>query len=217
MKKGFLFLLIIIVLAACSNDGEKIVVEKEDSQPKDSSNVAQQESDSALDDEKETTKGKEKELTKEKNNTVAPGENLLKEDIVFEYEDGDIVMTIDLAEFTREFTTSTGEDTRDETLDSKILLHLKGTISNDTVNSFSYGNQLGKIRFKVIYDDKHEFDFYATSESLDGSKFEGSSIDPLQEQVIHMYSAVPLPVSERDNSLVLIITDKDGEHEIVLR
>lgn len=219
IRMGFL-ISIIVILAACSNDSDKDSGEKDISQPSNSSKVEPVEpveSENLIEDEKEPEVEKEKKSSEENTHAVASGENLLTEDLVFEYEEGDIVMTIDHAEFTREFTTSTGEDTRDENLDSKILLHLQGKINNDSVESFSYGHQLGQVKFKFVYDDKHEFDTYAATESLDGSKFEGANIDPLQEQIIHIYAAVPLPVSERDNSLVLIITDSDGDHEVVLR
>lgn len=65
--------------------------------------------------------------------------------------------------------------------ESEIYLHLTGKISNHTLESFNYGHQLAPVKFKAIYDNKHEFDFLATTESLDGTKFGGASIDSLQE------------------------------------
>ena len=218
MKKRILFLglSLSIILGACVANNDEIPKEKDT--PKANNPLEVSETAKAENNNKET-KTKEsqpKEEVKGKN-SVPQGENLLKEDIVFEYEDGDVVMTINHAEFTKEFASSSGEDTRSIISDKEIYLHLTGTISNDTLDSFSYGHNFGTVRFKAIYDNKHEFDFLATTESLNGSKLEGSSIDSLQEQTIHIYSQMPLPVSERDNSLVLVVIDSEGEHEIVLR
>ena len=210
----FLLISLSVILAACSGD-DKASDEKDVSKPENSPNVEQEESDNSLEDNKDTGKGNID--SKDKSNATPLEENLLTEDLVFEYENGDVVMTINHAEFTKEFTATTGEDSISESLDTNILFHLQGTISNDTVDSFNYGHQMSQIKFKVLYDDKHEFQALAATESLDGSKFEGASIQPLQEQIIHIYAAVPLPVAERDKSLVLIISDNDGDHEIDLR
>ncbi|MDF2065530.1 hypothetical protein [Bacillus sp. Cr_A10] len=223
MKKAFLFLgvSITMILAACG-DTKESTEDKEVSDANVSTEVSATETVNAEDsdqkDETEKTENKSEDKADGTSSKALPqGENLLKEDSVFEYEDGDIVMTINHAEFTKEFASSTGDDKRSIISDKEIYLHLSGTISNDTLDSFSYGHQLGSVKFKAIYDNKHEFDFLATTESLDGSKLEGASIDSLQEQNFHLYSQVPLPVSERDNSLVLVVIDSEGEHEIVLR
>lgn len=217
MKKSIAVLLasLTIILAACSDDGEVAVAENENDKHTEEKNIKS----NAVQTETADTEKVENKTEKEESNTTKqiPGENILKEDIVFEYEDGDIVITLNHAEFTKEFTTSTGADPHSIIADSEIYLHVTGKISNDTLNSFSYGNPLAPVKFKAIYDNKHEFEFTATTESLDGSKFGASSIDSLQEQTIHLYTKVPVPVSERDNSLVFVVTDSEGEHEIVLR
>lgn len=219
MKKSFAVLLaaLTIILAACSNDGEVAVAEKENEQLSEEKNgVSNVEQNEPANTEKAENKTESEEAEKS-TNTQAPGENILKEDIVLEYEDGDVVITLDHAEFTKEFTTSTGADPHSIIADSEIYLHLTGKISNDTMNLFHYGHTLAPVRFKAIYDNKHEFDFLATTESLDGTKFDGASIDSLQEQTIHLYAQVPMPISERDNSLVFVIVDSEGEREVVLR
>ncbi|MFJ8066309.1 hypothetical protein ACIQYS_17040 [Psychrobacillus sp. NPDC096426] len=218
MKKSFVALLasLTIVLAACSNDGEVAVAENENEKlPEENNTESNVEQNETVNTEKVVDKTESKE--EKSTNTQEPGENLLKEDIVLEYENGDVVITLNHAEFTKEFTTSTGADPRSIIADSEIYLHLTGKISNDTLNLFHYGHKLAPVRFKAIYDNKHEFDFLATTESLDGTKFDGASIDSLQEQTIHLYAQVPMPVSERDNSLVFVIVDSEGEHEVVLR
>lgn len=217
MKKSIAVILasLTIILAACSDDGEVAVAENENDKHIEEKSIKS----NAVQTETADTEKVENKTEKEESNTTKqiPGENILREDIVFEYEDGDIVITLNHAEFTKEFTTSTGADPRSIIADSEIYLHVTGKISNDTLNSFSYGNPLAPVKFKAIYDNKHEFEFTATTESLDGSEFGASSIDSLQEQTIHLYAKVPMPVSERDNSLVFVIIDSDGEHEIVLR
>ncbi|MEI4769998.1 hypothetical protein WAX74_10135 [Psychrobacillus sp. FJAT-51614] len=223
MKKAILFLGISLtmILASCG-DTDESTEDKDVSDTSVTTEVSATETTNVEDgeqkEETENTEEKSEVNSDDKSTKAIPqGENLLKEDIVFEYEDGDIVMTINHAEFTKEFASSTGDDKRSIISDKEIYLHLSGSISNDTLDSFSYGHQLGSVKFKAIYDNKHEFDFLATTESLDGSKLEGASIDSLQEQTFHLYSQVPLPVSERDNSLVFVVIDSEGEHEITLR
>lgn len=165
-----------------------------------------------------TKKDEKEEPANQDEHAVSTGDNLLSKNLVYEYNDGDIVLTLDLAEFTTEYTTATGEDIRKKNIaESEILFHLKGKVNNDTLESFSYGHQLGQVTFKLIYDNKHEFELLGTTESPDGSKFVGASVDSLQEQIIHLFTNVPVPVSEGDKSLVLVITDSDGDHEEVLR
>ena len=67
------------------------------------------------------------------------------------------------------------------------------------------------------YDNEHEFELLGATESTDGSKFEGANIYSLQEQIIHLSTNVPVAVSESDKSLVLVISDSEGEHEEILR
>ena len=218
MKKSFDVLLasLTIVLAACGNDGEVAVAEKENEQLSEEKNMMSNvEQNEPVNTEKVENKTESKEA-KKSTNTQAPGENILKEDIVLEYEDGDVVITLDHAEFTKEFTTSTGADPRSIIADSEIYLHVTGKISNDTLNLFHYGHTLAPVRFKAIYDNKHEFDFIATTESLDGTKFGGASIDSLQEQTIHLYTKVPYTSFRTCNSLVFVIVDSEGEYEVVL-
>ncbi|MFJ5770929.1 hypothetical protein [Psychrobacillus sp. NPDC093180] len=219
MKKSIAILLTLlaIVLAACSNDGEVAVAENENKKlTEEVDNPSKEKQNKPINTEKAVNNTESK--VEEKNPEAQPlGENLLKEDIVLEYEDGDVIMTLDHAEFTKEFTTSTGADPHSIMTDSEIYLHLTGKVSNDTMETFHYGHSFGSVSFKAIYDNKHEFDFIATTESLDGTEFGASNVDSLQEQTIHLYAKVPLPISERDNSLVLVAVDSEGEHEVVLR
>lgn len=219
MKKKFLFLFVslIVLLAACSKDSEKAPGDKEVAKPDQPPETEQKEPDNKMEEENKEDDDQE-EPAKKDEPAVATGDNLLAKDLVFEYNDGDTVLTLDLAEFTTEYTTATGEETRKKnSAESEILFHVKGKVNNDTLNSFSYGHQLGQVTFKLIYDNKHEFELLGTAESPDGSKFVGASVDSLQEQIIHLSTNVPVPVSEGDKSLILVITDSDGDHEEVLR
>lgn len=137
--------------------------------------------------------------------------------MVIEYEEGDVVMTINLVEFTKEFSTANGEETRDNSVDSETLIHVQGVISNDTVNRFEVAHPMAGVKFKLLYDNKHEFELTGATESPDGSTFDGSGVLPLEEQTFHLYKNIPLPVSETDKPLVLVIMDQDGEREIELR
>ncbi|SDO15137.1 hypothetical protein SAMN05518871_11128 [Psychrobacillus sp. OK028] len=215
MKKVMLFVVasISLMLAACGEDSDVATVEKEvaEATQTETANAEQPENDT------KATEEKKEENKDEVANNLAHGENILKENIVFEYEDGDVVMTIDHAEFTKEVATSTGASPRNIISDKEIFLHLTGTISNDTMEAFQYGHQLAGVKFKAIYDNKHEFDFLADTESLDGSKFQGASIDPLEEQKIHIYAQVPLAIAQPDKSLTLIVLDSEGEHEVFIR
>lgn len=224
MKKKFMFLLVslIVLLAACGTDHEKAPEEKSVAKPDQPLETEQNESDNKMEEqEQEVEEEKEndqEEPAKEDEPAIATGDNLLSKDLVYEYSEGDIVLTLDLAEFTTEYTTATGEDTRTKnSAESEILFHIKGKVNNDTLNSFSYGHQLGQVNFKLIYDNKHEFRLIGASESPDGSEFVGSNVDPLQEQIIHLSTNVPVSVSEGDKSLTLVITDSEGDHEEVLR
>lgn len=217
MKKRIwiLFATMLVLMVACSNENEKSSVETEKEKPEKSTEVEKEESeDENVDVEEEIEAEDETDSSK----TVETGENLFSKDLVFDYQEGDVNMTLDVAEFTEEFATKTGEDVYTKnSSDIEILFHVKGSIFNDSLDIFSYGHSLGAVQFKLIYDDKHEFELLGTSETVDGSKFEGATIYSLQEQIIHLSTNVPIAVSESDKSLVLVIFDSDGEHEEVLR
>lgn len=204
MKKSVLvlFAVMLALLVACSNDNKEGSVETGD-----------EESTEVAKDELEKVEGEQ-----DSSKAVEIGQNLFSEDVIFEYQDGDVKMLLDLAEFTEEFSTETGEDVQKKNLpDNEILFHIKGSIMNDSLDIFSYGHGLGDVQFKLIYDDKHEFELLGITESTDGSKFEGAEVHSLEEQKIHLFADVPVAVSESDKSLVLLISDNDGEHEEVLR
>ena len=206
-----------LMLAACGEDTDVATVKKEvtEAAQTEAANAEQPESKTgSTENAKEETK---EEGNDENSTTPAQGENILKENIIFEYEDGDVVITLDHAEFTKEVATSTGANPRNIISDNEVFLHLTGTISNDTMEAFQYGHQLAGVKFKAIYDNKHEFDFLADTESTDGSKFQGASINPLEEQKIHIYAQVPSAIAGHDNSLVLVVMDSEGEHEVVIR
>jgi len=215
MKKSMLILFaaMLVLIVACSNENEKSSAETENAKPEKSTKV---EKDECEDEEVEEEIEAEDEKDSPKN--VETGENLLSKDVVFEYQDGDVKMTLDVVEFTEEYATETGEEVRTKNAsDNEVLFHVKGSILNDSLDNFSYGHSLGEVQFKLIYDNKHEFELLGTTESMDGSKFEGANIYSLQEQIIHLSTNVPVAVSESDKSLVLIISDSDGEREEILR
>lgn len=217
MKKSILILFaaMLILLVACSNENDKSSAETENAKPEKSTKVEKDESE---DEDVEKEIEAEAEEEKDSPENVQTGENLLSKDVVFEYQDGDVKMTLDVAEFTEEYATETGEEVRTKNAsDNEILFHVKGSIHNDSLDNFSYGHSLGEVQFKLIYDNKHEFELLGTTESADGSKFEGANIFSLQEQIIHLSTNVPVAVSESDKSLVLVISDSEGEHEEILR
>lgn len=226
MKKTWILaaLLLTLILGACGNDGDKSN-DSENEQTTNPKESEQQPDQNQVEDEtdEESEKENKDEPTinddedKETGSAVNVGENLLTEDQKYEFEDGDVTMIINQIEFTNEFTTTSGDENRDNSVDSEILIHIKGVINNDTTNGFSFSNPLAPVKAKILYDDKHEFELTGASESPDGKTFEASSILPLQEQVFHLYKNVPLPVSETDKSLVLVITHPDGEEKIELR
>lgn len=154
--------------------------------------------------------------------TVQSSGNLFDKNKVFEYDNGSIVMTLTNAEFTTKFGASNAdpEDSwayRQINSDSETYLHITGTILNDTTNSLSFGNVLGSINFRLLYDGKHEFENTSSAEEENGTKLGASSIGALSEGSIHVSFQVPKTVAESDKPLVLTVTMFEEPFEIQLR
>jgi hypothetical protein len=214
MSKKLMFVLAssFLLLSACTEKGgiEPGVVLNSESE-----NLIKDE-DNKVD---EYTIGK-KEDTEDKEE-VTSGVNLFDKPKVFKFLEDDVVMTLEKAEFTKKFETSKSDGStqsdRVAIADSETMFRISGTVVNDTLNTFHYGHNLAYVKFKLVYDGKHEFDLTGATESIDGTEFTGASVDSLQNSLINIYSKVPLPVSETDKSLVLLVITEDGELEIPLR
>lgn len=218
-------------LAACGGAEESGSPKEEESVTESTGGVSQSSDTEKPEEELETDVEAETETgadvfeassNNEEQTEVQLSGNLLDKDKVFEYDNGSIVMTLTNAEFTTKFGASNAdpEDSwayRQINSDSEAYLHITGTIHNDTTNSLSFGNTLGKINFKLLYDGKHEFENTSSAEEENGTKLGASSIDALSEGTIHVSFQVPKPVADSDKPLVLTVTMFEEPFEIQLR
>ncbi len=208
-----------LIVSACGNEqaGKPVIEEDQAKSIVESGTKPEKEKEKAPKAVKKEDSSKKGKADSSTNGDTASGDNLLKEDWVAKYEDDDVVTTINVVEFTNEFTTTSGDDNTKNSLDSDILFHIKGVINNDTIKQFSFGHSLAPLTFKLVYDNKHELPLLSVTEAVDGKTFEGSYILPLEEQIFHTYAQVPLPVAKSGKSLVLVISYLDDVEEVQLR
>jgi len=147
-------------------------------------------------------------------------ENLLDAPKKIKHPTKDIEITYTDAFFTMQvMPTNNPKDVREILAkDKEIYLRVIADMYNDTTDSFHFGNSLGDAKVKLIYDGKHEFDFYATAENSDGTKLGASQADALTTTKAHYYSKVPIAVyNNSDKPLELKITVGEEEYQVPLR
>ena len=223
----FIIALLACILVGCGN-GEANTekkVEKEEVTIDETEEKVTETSGSATSEEQEATEQTEEteadvfEASTESTEKSETSENLFDKQKVFKFNNGDIVMTLEKAVFTKQYGASNAapEDIESYIADNETYLVITGKIKNDTTNSVSFGNALGQINFSLTYDEKHTFTNVSSAEEEDGTKLGASSIDALSEGNIHVRFQLPKTVAESDKPLVLTVINGDDKFDLNLK